>query len=150
MTALLFIFAGCKNTPEQPEIQIEDVWSRPVIVKKTTRNDDFEKNKSYTGAVYLKINNTGGQPDKLLAAKSDICEVTEIHQTKIENGVMQMIMVEDGLEIPAKGLVEFKTGGHHIMLIGLKESLEPGKHFEISFHFEKSGILTSQSKIKDN
>jgi copper(I)-binding protein len=145
---LLLIPLSCNKAIEQPDIKIENTWSWPVEIKKATGKNDSGTSMNYTGAVYLIIKNEGSESDKLIAANTDICETTEIHRTKVENGIMKMMIAEDGIEIPAKSSIIFKTGGNHIMLIGLKESMEPGKQFEISFHFEKSGILTSLSQIR--
>jgi periplasmic copper chaperone A len=45
----------------------------------------------------------------------------KFHEMKVENGVMQMREVADGLPIPAGGSVVLKPGSYHVMLIGLKK-----------------------------
>jgi len=52
------------------------------------------------------------------------------------------------IEIAADGRVEFKPGGLHIMLIGLKRSLNPGSRFELVLEFEKSRKVKVESEVR--
>jgi periplasmic copper chaperone A len=61
---------------------------------------------------------------------------------KVENGVMQMREVADGLPIPAGGSVVLKPGSHNVMLIGLKKPLTAGEKFPLTLTFEKAGNIS--------
>jgi copper(I)-binding protein len=66
-----------------------------------------------------------------------------------ENNVMHMKPVEgQRLVIPAKGKVELKPGGYHIMFIGLKEPLKEGQVIDLTLKFEKSGEMKVQAPVK--
>ena len=67
----------------------------------------------------------------------------------LENEVMQMRMLPDGLEVPAGGEVLLKPGGYHIMLIGMKRNLEVGDTFELELEFESSGRLTVEPEVRE-
>ena len=104
--------------------------------------------KSGTGAVYMKLVNAGQEADRLVSAHTDVAEVVEIHETRMEGDVMMMQMLPDGLEIPAQGEVELKPGGYHVMLIGLKRDLKEGDQFTLVLEFEKSGTMTVEPKVR--
>ena len=96
-----------------------------------------------TAAGFMTIANSGSEPDRLIAARTDIAMATEIHEMKEgKGGVMEMSPLADGLEIPAGGSVSLEPGGYHIMLIGIKEDLSPGMTYELTLTFEKAGDVT--------
>jgi copper(I)-binding protein len=48
----------------------------------------------------------------------------------VTDGIMRMRALDQGIEIPAGGKIEFKPGGYHIMFIGLKQqALGAGQRF---------------------
>ena len=53
-----------------------------------------------------------------------------------KNGVMSMTKIEGGLKIAPKSALIFKRGGQHIMLMGLKQSLENGTIIPIELVFQ--------------
>jgi hypothetical protein len=59
----------------------------------------------------------------------------------LEGGVMTMVQQEN-VPVEAQSQVQFKPGGLHIMLIGLKQELNPGDSFTIRLNFEKAGQIT--------
>ena len=93
------------------------------------------------GAAFLTIVNTGGAEDKLVAATTDVAKSAEIHQSKMEDGVMKMRMLMGGLTIPANGKVELKPMGMHVMMMGLTEKLIEGEALVLTLTFEKSGSI---------
>jgi copper(I)-binding protein len=117
---------GTGNT----SITVEQPWSRatPMGAK--------------TGAVYMTLNNKSGTPDRLTGASSDVADKLQIHEMKVENGVMQMREIPGGLPIPAGGSVVLKPGSYHVMLIGLKKPLTAGAKFPLTLTFEKAGNIS--------
>lgn len=105
---------------------IRDAWARAA-----TTSDGMS-------AVYLVIENTGDQPDRLLHAHCEVASTVELHESKMENGMMRMQPVS-GVDIPAHSTVELRPGGLHIMLIGLTHDLVPGDELEVELHFERAG-----------
>ena len=81
-------------------------------------------------------------PDRLTGASSDVADKLQIHEMKVENGVMQMREVSDGLSIPAGGSVVFKPGSYHMMLIGLKKPLTAGEKIPLTLTFERAGNIS--------
>jgi copper(I)-binding protein len=92
--------------------------------------------------------NQGGEADRLVAAQTEVAQVVELHESKLEGDVMKMQPVEGGIPVPAKGEVELKPGGLHVMLIGLKQSLNEGDRFLVTLEFEKSGPLQVEAEVR--
>jgi hypothetical protein len=95
-----------------------------------------------TGAVYMTLDNKSGTADRLTGASSSVADKLQIHEMKVENGVMQMRQLTGGLPIPAGGSVVLKPGSYHVMLIGLKKPLKAGETLPLTLTFEKAGNIS--------
>jgi copper(I)-binding protein len=71
----------------------------------------------------------------LVGASSPVASVVEVHEMKIDNGVMKMRPLPR-LELPAGKAVALKPGGYHIMLMDLKHPLAKGEHVPLTLKFE--------------
>ena len=127
----LVTLAVLAAAPASP-IAVSDAYSRPA-------ND--------MGAVFLTIVNGGQSDDALDGARSDVAGATEVHETYQVDGGDAMRHIPS-LEIPAGQTVVFKSGGYHIMLIGLKRDLRPGDRFTIGLHFAKAGWVDVPVVVK--
>lgn len=136
---LALVLAACGATV--PEIQVEDVWSRPAVTMGAGETGG-------NGAVFMTLVNHGGEADRLIAAQADVAEVVELHESKMEGDVMKMQPVEGGIDLPAMGEVELKPGGYHVMLIGLKQNLNEGDRFPVTLEFEQSGSLIVEAEVR--
>ena len=58
---------------------------------------------------------------------------------KMENDVMKMRMLRNGLTIKPGETVMLKPGGYHIMFTGLTAPLVKGQHVDVTLKFEKAG-----------
>jgi periplasmic copper chaperone A len=125
-----FVTAALAQGTSNTTITIEQPWSRATPAG------------AMTGAVYMTLDNKSGTPDRLTGASSDVADKLQIHEMKVENGVMQMREVPDGLPIPAGGSVVLKPGSYHVMLIGLKKPLTAGEKFPLTLTFEKAGNIS--------
>jgi hypothetical protein len=91
------------------------------------------------GGAYMTVTNTGTEPDRLIGGSSDVSKMFQIHQMKMENGIMKMRPVEGGLEIKPGQTVKLDPSGYHVMLMGLKQPLKKGEHFKATLEFAKAG-----------
>lgn len=98
------------------------------------------------GAGFMIITNAG-EADKLIAAKSDISEVVELHTHIEENGMKAMRKV-DFIDVPASGSVELKPGSFHVMFIKLKDQLKEGQQVAVTLVFEKAGEVAVTLPVK--
>ena len=91
-----------------------------------------------TGAVYLTI--TTAETDRLIAIFTPAAAMAHLHESKDENGVMKMKMLE-ALDIAPGQPAILKPGGMHIMLMGLKAPLKKGETIPLELTFEKAGTV---------
>ncbi len=92
-----------------------------------------------TGAGYMTIHNHGSMPDRLIAVSCECSERAEIHQMSMQDNVMHMQHMADGLEIPAGGIVELKPRGKHLMFLGLSHQFVAGQTIQAILTFERAG-----------
>ncbi|WP_317203380.1 copper chaperone PCu(A)C [Janthinobacterium sp.] len=66
------------------------------------------------------------QATRLLAVRSDVAGIAEVHQMDMAGGVMKMHAV-DGVDLQAGKTLNLAPGGFHIMLMDLKRQLKEGE-----------------------
>ncbi|MBZ8141180.1 hypothetical protein CLD22_14860 [Rubrivivax gelatinosus] len=79
---------------------------------------------------------TSVQGGRLVGASSPVAGVVEIHEMAMDGNVMKMRALPDGLALPAGKAVDLKPGGYHVMLLDLKQALEPGSTVPVTLVFE--------------
>jgi len=115
-------------------LRIEGAWARPA-------------DAGGMSAAYLVISNVGEAADALVAARSEVAQAVELHQSRLVGDVIQMRPMER-VEVPAGGRVTLAPGGYHLMLIGLRRALRPGERFPIVLRFEKGGEITADVEVR--
>lgn len=95
-----------------------------------------------TGAAYMHVANGGSAADRLIAGATKVARIVQIHEMHMDNGVMMMSELKDGLEIPAGGDVQLEPNGYHVMLIDLTQSLFPETTFDLDLTFSTAGTTT--------
>jgi copper(I)-binding protein len=100
------------------------------------------------GGGFLSIANTGTEPDRLLSITAPaVSDDVQLHEMAVENDVMKMRQLPQGIEIPAGTTVEFKSGGMHVMFMSLKQPFKEGEAFKATLTFEKAGAVEVEFKI---
>lgn len=101
-----------------------------------------------SGAAFMIIHNHGGPDDRLIAAASPIAQKVELHTHEEDDaGVMRMIHVEEGFDLPTDGEIVMERGGKHVMFMGLNESLEQGMTIPLTLIFEAAGEMTFDIEV---
>ncbi len=95
---------------------------------------------------FMSIKNTGQAADRLLGAACGAAMMTQVHETTMDGGVMKMREVT-AIEIPARGTVELKHGGYHIMLMDLKQDVKAGETTACTLKFENAGEVTLELQV---
>ena len=90
---------------------------------------------------YATIENNGAMVDRLVSATAEIAGRVEIHEMAMNDGVMTMRPLMDGIEIPAGGSLELKPGSFHIMFMELAEPLAEGEMFAGTLTFDGAGTV---------
>lgn len=94
------------------------------------------------GGGFMTITNKGAEADRLVSVDAPaVSDDVQIHEMSVENDVMKMRQLPEGLEIPAGAAVELKPGGLHVMFMGIKHPLKEGEKFKATLNFEKAGKL---------
>jgi copper(I)-binding protein len=127
--AVAFSFGAHAADYKVGALEIDHPWSRAV-----------PKGAS-VAAGYVKITNTGTEPDRLVSGSTPVAGKFEIHEMSMDNGVMKMRPVPAGVVIKPGETVELKPGAFHIMMMGLKQPIVKGKPFKGSLVFEKAGPI---------
>jgi len=91
------------------------------------------------GGGFLEITNTGSVPDRLIGGSSPVAARFEVHEMSMDNGVMKMRQLKDGLLIKPGETVELKPGSYHVMFVDLKEPIKEGDRVKGTLEFEKAG-----------
>lgn len=93
-----------------------------------------------SGAAFLGLENTSGEDDRLIGARSELDGMIELHTHKSDaNGVMMMLEIEGGVPIAAGETHMFERGGDHLMFMGMSAPLEQGQNVPVTLIFEKAG-----------
>jgi copper(I)-binding protein len=131
----LAALARAEPTATVGAITIHDAWARASI------------GQAGTSAVYMTLEASGGQGDRLVGAASPVAASAELHTHLIEGGVAKMRPVA-ALEIAPGESTVLEPGGLHIMLIGLGEKLVEGNTLPLSLTFEDSGTIELEVPIR--
>jgi copper(I)-binding protein len=131
LAVILALAAGAASAHEYKagSIEIKHPWARAT-----------PKGASVAGG-YMKLINTGTTPDRLIGGTNANAEKFEIHEMKMDNGVMKMRPLPSGIEIKPGETVELKPGTMHLMFVGLKQPFEKGKRIKGTLKFEKAGSV---------
>jgi len=105
-------------------VAVRDAWVRGTV-----------HGQKATGA-FMELTSTA--PARLVAAESPAARATEIHNMRMEGGVMRMYAVP-AVELPANRTVKLAPGGFHVMLFDLRQPLKPGDRVPLKLTFELAG-----------
>lgn len=134
---LLSSLASTGNAQSMPGsqqgIDVSNAWARASAGAATT------------GAAYFTLTDNTSN-DRLIGASTPVAGKAELHETRNENGVMQMRAVPALPLEPGKTLT-LAPGGYHVMLMDLKQPLKVGDSFPLTLTFEKARPITVQVKV---
>ena len=117
-------------------LSIQHPWSRETAVGQAV------------GGGFLTITNSGDREDRLISGTTPVAAEVQLHTMTMDGGIMRMRQVTDGIAVPAKGSVELKPGGYHIMFMGLKRQLRQGERFPVTLRFQRARSVTLQFAVQ--
>lgn len=94
------------------------------------------------GGGFFVVTNSGDTDDTLIGVEFSGAKKSEIHQMKVNDGIMTMRPLAEGIVVPAGGKIELKPGGYHLMLMGISEQLTDGQIFPVTLTFANAGKVT--------
>ena len=118
----LFLAAALAAAPAaHAQVAVSDPWVRGTVA-----------GQKATGAfMQLKAD----ADVSLVGASSPVAGIVEIHEMKMDAGVMKMSAIS-ALPLPAGKAVELKPGGYHVMLMALKAPLKEGDSVPVTLTFK--------------
>ncbi len=126
--------ATASPTTKAGDLVIEAPWARATPAG------------ARVGGAYLKITNTGKEPDRLIGGSFPLAQEVEVHEMAMTDNVMKMRRL-DGLVIKPGETVELKPGSYHLMFMGLREGLKEGAPVKGTLVFEKAGSVSVEYRI---
>ena len=126
---LLSLFAA---STAWAQVKVDGAWARATV-----------QGQKATGA-FMKL--TAPQATRLVAVSTPVAGVAEIHEMKMDGGVMKMRALP-GLELPANQAVELKPGSYHLMLMDLKAPLMKDGSVALTLTFKDAKGIESQQQI---
>jgi copper(I)-binding protein len=108
------------------QVQIEKPWIRATAPG------------AKVAAGYMTVRNTAAQADRLVGGASPVAAKVETH-IHVKDGEILRMREVNGYDIPAKGVLELKPGGAHLMLVNIKQPLKEGDKVPMTLKFERAG-----------
>lgn len=122
-------YIAMAQTVTKDTIMVEMAWSR----------------ETPTGARvaggFMKITNTGTEPDRLVGGSFVNSKRVEIHEMAMDGGNMKMRELANGLEIKPGATVELKPGSFHVMFMELEKHAKTGDTVKGTLVFAKAGTI---------
>lgn len=115
----------------QAQVTVNEPWVRATVASQKA-----------TGA-FMQLSSPANT--RLVAAKSSVANVVEIHEMAMVGDMMKMRAIP-GIDVPAGKAVELKPGGYHVMLIDLKDQIKAGDTVPITLVFE--GVDKKQQTVE--
>ena len=114
------------------QVKVDSAWARATV-----------QGQKATGA-FMKL--TAPQATQLVGVSTPAAGVAEIHEMKMDGGVMKMRALPV-LELPANQTVDLKPGGYHLMLMDLKAPLAKDASVALTLTFKDVKGVQSQQLV---
>jgi copper(I)-binding protein len=136
MASLYTIGTGSAHGVTIGSLEIEHPWSREA------------KHGIHMAAGFMSITNNGAEDDRLIKATAEVSDIVQLHNMKMENDVMSMFEMKDGIVIPAGQTVELRPMSLHVMFMEMKSRPKQGDKFKGTLTFEKAGTVAIEFEVE--
>ena len=103
------------------QVRVDGAWARAIV-----------PSQSATGA-FMRL--TADKDVVLTGVSSPVARVVEVHEMSMDKDIMRMRAV-DQLPLKAGQTNELKSGGLHIMMMGLKKQIKVGEVVPLTLSFK--------------
>lgn len=134
MTAAALAAMSLSAVAAGDAVEVQNAWARATV-----------KGQMATGA-FMTL--TAKEGTRLVGVASPVAGVAQLHEMKMEDGVMKMAEVKGGLALPAGKAVELKPGGYHIMLMDLKAPLTQDGTLPMTLTFKDAKGVERKTELK--
>jgi copper(I)-binding protein len=114
-------------------VEIKNAWVRATV-----------QGQKATGA-FMSLSSADGA--RLKSVSSPVAGVAEVHEMRVEDNVMKMKALPNGLELPAGKTVELKPGSYHVMLMDLKSALPKDSSIPLTLVFVDNKGMESKTEL---
>lgn len=141
MTDRLMFVAACSavllplGAVAQSTVTVSGMWVRETVPGRNVT------------AAYAVVENPGSADLQITGASAEVAGRVELHEMTRSGDMMKMSPVKT-ITVPAKGKVELKPGGLHIMLFDLKRPLKEGETVELTLTTDKGATVKAQAPVK--
>jgi copper(I)-binding protein len=108
-------------------LRIDKVWTREI------------PGGAKVAAGFMTITNTGKEPDTLIGGSVPFAGKFEVHEMKMDRGLMKMRRLEPGLVIDPGETVVLRPGSLHLMFLDVGQGPKRGVPVKGTLVFEKAG-----------
>lgn len=115
------------------QVAVDAPWVRATVPQQTA-----------TGA-FMRL--TASRDLRLIGARSDVAQNTEVHEMAMQGQMMRMRQIA-ALPLPSGQAIALAPGGYHVMLIGLKRPLSAGEHVTLTLVVEDANGKRSEQTVK--
>jgi len=115
------------------QVAVDAPWVRATVPQQTA-----------TGA-FMRL--TASRDLRLIGARSDIAQNTEVHEMAMQGQMMRMREVA-AVPLPRGQAVALAPGGYHVMLIGLNRPLSAGEQVTLTLTFEDAAGKRSEQTVQ--
>jgi copper(I)-binding protein len=134
MTAVILAATTLGALAADAAVEVQNAWARATV-----------KGQMATGA-FMTL--TARESITLIGVASPVAGVAQVHEMKMDGGVMKMAEVKGGLVLPAGKAVELKPGGYHLMLMDMKAPLAKDSTMSVTLTFKDAKGTESKLELK--
>lgn len=117
---VLVLVTGIGTATAQAPITVAGAWVREPVPGRPA------------AAAYAVLENPGAVDVQVVGASADVAGTVELHEMVRSGDMMKMARVKS-ITVPAKGKVELRPGGLHVMLFELKKPMKDGETVTLTF-----------------
>lgn len=118
---------GTGLTPSPSPISLADGWAKAA--------------DTGMSAAFGMVKNPTNAPIRVIAATSPYSTFLQLHEVVMKKGSMVMQQKPGGFIIPAKGMIELKPGGNHLMFMKLTKPITAGTMIPVTLITADGGVL---------
>jgi len=143
LVALAGLTSGCSSGDEPgsgdgvERIEVVDAWTRPSPATVTD------------AALYVSVDNLGGDADEIVAVASERCVTVVPHLTSFDDGIASMTAVGEALKLPGNGSILMEPNGLHLMCLGIDTAFAEGDTLSLDIEFAEFGPVVVSVVVED-
>jgi copper(I)-binding protein len=132
--AALIALSACGGAAEPEGLAVETAWVRLPAVS------------GRPGAAYFTIRG-GAEPVRLTAVTSPAAGRVELHESRMEGGMMGMAPLAE-VAVAPRERIAFEPGGRHAMLFDLRPGLSAGDKVTLNFAFGPLPPISVEADVR--